>query len=286
MLLDTVRSVLAGDEVPGEVVVVDQSSTPNGALAEMGAVRGCAVRYLRSDATGLSRARNVGLRAVAGEVAVLLDDDMYVAEDWLVRLLAGLPDDARSIATGRVLPASDGESGASVPPAALVQRSEPAVYRGPQARDVVPGANVAFYPETVLALGGYDERLGAGTRFASADDNDMGHRLLVAGGEVHFLPDAVVFHRAWRAPGELVRLRWGYGRGKGAFFAKHAGIRDGHILKRAAIEAGRRLKRAVTSLPRSPRTSAAELVSLGGLLFGALDWLLFVRLPQALRRAR
>ena len=139
--------------------------------------------------------------------------------------------------------------------------------------------------ETVLALGGYDERLGAGTRFASADDNDLGHRLLIAGCEVHFLPEAVVFHRAWRAPGELVRLRWGYGRGKGAFFAKHAGVRDRRILKRAAIEAARRLKRAGTSLHRSPRNAAAELVSFGGMLFGALDWLLFVRLPRALRRA-
>ena len=280
LLEDTVRSVLDGERVPAELVVVDQSVSANSALAATGTVRGCEVRYLHSDTSGLSRARNVGLRAARHDVAVLIDDDMFVEADWLERLVAGRPDGGRSVATGRVLPAPPEGDGGIVPPAALVERDEPAVFRGPQSLDVVPGANVALPRHLVLELGGYDERLGAGTRFAAADDNDMGHRLLAAGCEVHHVPGAVVLHRAWRSRDERLRLRWDYGRGKGAFLAKHSALGDQHVRSRARAEVARRLRRAWESLPREPKAAALELISLGGLASGALGW----KVREGLRR--
>jgi GT2 family glycosyltransferase len=278
LVLDTVRSVLAGSEVPSELIVVDQSASENPELAGMGEVRGCRVRYLHSATVGLSRARNIGLRAASQEIVVMLDDDMFVEEGWLSSLLGGLPSDPQGVVTGRVLAAPPEGHGVEVPPAALVTRDAPAVYRGPQSLDVVPGANVAFRRRLVLDLGGYDERLGAGTRFAAADDNDMGHRLLLAGGEVRHVPEAVVLHRAWRARRELMRLRWQYGRGKGAFYAKHIAAGDGHIRGRAVRELGARLRRAAAQLIASPRTTAAELLSVAGMLWGALEWIAHERL--------
>jgi GT2 family glycosyltransferase len=272
LLLDTVHSVLAGGTVPAEIVVVDQSAAPNPRIAEPRTVRGCVVRYLRSPTTGLGVARNIGLRAANGEVAVMIDDDMLVERDWLGSLLAGLPPERLAVATGRVLPAPGEGTGGTVPPAALVTREEPAVFREPQEIDVVPGANVAMPRELVLELGGYDERLGAGTRFGAADDNDMGYRLLLAGAEVHHVPGAVVLHRPHRAGGDLIRLRWRYGRGKGAFYAKHASVRDRHILRRARTDVWRRLRRAAVAL--APRKTAGELLVLAGMASGALEWLL------------
>ena len=165
--------------------------------------------------------------------------------------------------------------------AGRARRARP-VYRGPQPIDVVPGANVALPRATVLALGGYDERLGAGTRFSAADDNDMGHRLLLAGCEVRHVPAAVVYHRAWRlrrgAPAAALALR----------------ARQGGVLRQAreparppACCAARSRTPAVgcgarsASLPRSPRITAAELVSLAGLAAGALDWLVPSASPRA-----
>lgn len=286
MLLDTVRSVLAGDAVPTELVVVDQSAWALAELAAMRQVDGCSVRYVHSATTGLSRARNVALRTASGEVAVLIDDDMFVDSAWLRSLLAGLPEGLRAVATGRVLPAPDEGRGGSVPAAALVTREEPAVYRGLQPLDIVPGANVALRREFVLALGGYDERLGAGTRFSAADDNDIGHRLLLAGAEVHHVPAAIVLHRAWRSERELLLLRWRYGRGKGAFYAKHAGLRERWVLRRAARDVATRLRRAARNAARRPRSSAGELVALAGITSGALEWVLRERLAQRLRGNR
>jgi GT2 family glycosyltransferase len=164
-------------------------------------------------------------------------------------------------------------AGATVPPAALVTSTGPATYRGRQAADVVPGANVALHRDAVLALGGYDERLGAGTRFASADDNDIGFRLLDAGFEVRHVPDAVVFHRAWRARDERVRMRWNYGRGKGAFYAKHMSRSDRYMLRRLLADTRTRIRLGLGNLRSSPATSASQAVYLAGMLSGVLEWL-------------
>lgn len=273
MLGETVASVLDGERVPRELLVVDQSARPHEGLPDLGTVRGCAVRYLHSAASGLSRARNIGLREAASDVVVLIDDDMFVERGWLELLLAAMPaTEPGVVVTGRVLAAPDEGAGGTVPPAALVTRAAPAVYRGRQPIDVVPGANVALHRATVLALGGYDERLGAGTRFASADDNDIGLRLLDAGCEVRHVPEAVVLHRAWRTQRQRIRMRWDYGRGKGAFYVKHMSRSDRYARRRMAADARTRIRVAATALLRSPPTSAAHLVYLAGMIAGAVEW--------------
>ena len=184
LLGDTVRSVLATHPVPAELVVVDQGDVPDAAIAGLGTVGGCRVVHVPSTTRGLSRARNIGLRAAAHPVVVLLDDDMLVEPGWLEPLVTAVAGSPGTVATGRVLAAPPEDGAAALPPAALVADEEPRVARGPQPRDVMPGANVAVHRDEVLALGGYDERLGAGTRFGAADDNDMGHRLLRAGATI------------------------------------------------------------------------------------------------------
>jgi hypothetical protein len=280
MLAETVASVLEGRAVPRELLIVDQSAGGHPSLAAGGVVRGCAVRYLPSSTSGLSRARNVGLRAATCDVVVLIDDDMLVEPEWLSRLLTGLQQAGpKGVATGRVLPAPPEGSHGEVPPAALVTLATPAVFRGRQPLDVVPGANVAVHRELVLALGGYDERLGAGTRYSAADDNDMGFRLLEAGCEVRHVPGAVVLHRAWRSGSDLVRLRWDYGRGKGAFYAKHLHRHDNFMFRRLTADVRRRLGKALRAVPSSPSTAAAELVSIGAVLSGTCSWLARERIP-------
>ena len=279
MVLETVRSILAARRVPREIVVVDQSTAPQPELEGLGAERGCELRYVRSATSGLSRARNIGLRVASQEAVVILDDDMLVQPDSLELLLAGRGDQgAQVVTTGRLLAAPPERPGLSQPPGALVTRTEPEVFRGRQPRQVVPGPNVALPRELMLAIGGYDERLGAGTRFPGAEDHDLSMRLLDAGCEVRHVPEAVVLHRSWRARRDVVRLRWGYARGVGGFYAKHASLRDRHTLERAARETRTRLRRAAGSALSAPANTARELVTLAGLLVGALEWMLRYRL--------
>jgi GT2 family glycosyltransferase len=279
MVLDTVRSILYGRHVPRELIVVDQSTEPNRSLKSLGNLRGCEVRYVRSRARGVARARNVGLRCASQDVVVMVDDDMLVSDDWLARLLAGLTGgDSRTVATGRVLAAPPDGPGLAQAPAALYERAEPAVFRGRQPIQVVPGPNFAAARSVMAEIGGYDERIGPGTRFPTAEDMDISLRLLDAGCEVRHVPEAVVWHRSWRSPRDLVRLRWGYARGVGGFYAKHASLHDRYGLARAAREVRTRAHRAAGSVFSSPWTTAAELVSLVGIACGAIEWTLRYRI--------
>lgn len=282
MLLDTVQSVLSARSVPSEILVIDQSMTPCAELAGLGTVRGCEVRYVHAAITGLSRGRNLGVRLATCDIIWVLDDDMLVNDDSLESLLAGRSGGGdRTVTTGRLLAAPPDRPGLGQAPGALVTRTTPEVFRGRQRRQVVPGPNIALPRHVMLEIGGYDERLGPGTRFPAAEDHDLSLRLLDAGCEVRHVPEAVVLHRAWRSRRDLTRLRWGYARGVGGFYAKHAGLRDRHILGRAAGELSSRLRRAGSSVFSSPATTIAELLSLGGLFTGVLEWSLRYRLGRS-----
>jgi GT2 family glycosyltransferase len=273
MLLEAVRSILASGRLPKEIVVVDQSDSPHPDLEDMGTVRGCEVRYVHSPTPGVSRGRNLGLRLASQDVVVMLDDDMVVQPDSLELLLAPhTGDGARFVTTGRVLAAPPERPGLAQAQSALVTRSAPETFRGRQSFLVVPGANVALPRHVVLEIGGYDERLGPGTRFPAAEDHDLSLRLLDAECEVRHVPEAIVGHRAWRPKRELTRLRWAYARGMGGFYAKHASLRDRHVLGLAVTEVRRRLSVGVTSIVSAPSMSAAQLISLIGIFAGALEW--------------
>jgi GT2 family glycosyltransferase len=281
LLLDTVRSVLRARSRPREIVVIDQSPLPHSELSDLGTVRGCEVRYIHSPTPGVSRARNLAFRLASQDIVVLLDDDMLVGDDSLEHLLAGQRGHgARAVATGRVLAAAAEGPGLPPAPGALVSSIEPAIFRGRQPVQVVPGANVALPRSVLLEIGGYDERLGPGTRFPAAEDHDLSLRLLDAGCEVRHVPEAVVLHRSWRSRRALVRLRWTYARGVGAFYAKHASLHDRHVLERAAREVRICVRTGTASLLRSPSATAGEVVSLAGLLVGAVEWSLRYRTPR------
>jgi GT2 family glycosyltransferase len=284
MLIDTINSVLSARRVPRQIVVVDQSAEPHPEVASLGDARGCEVRYVHSTTSGLARARNVGLLEASEDVVVILDDDMLVQDDSLELLLAGRGERGpMTITTGRLLAAPPERPGLTQPPGALTTRTEPEVFRGPQPRQVVPGPNVALPRRVLLEIGAYDERLGAGTRFPAGEDHDLSLRLLDAGCEVRHVPEAVVLHRSWRDRRDVVRLRWGYARGVGGFYAKHASLRDRHALGRAAREVRTRFGRALTSVISSPGVTARELVTLAGLLVGAIEWTLRFRLGRQRR---
>jgi GT2 family glycosyltransferase len=220
---------------------------------------------------GLSRARNLGAAAVWARVLVFVDDDVLVTRGWLEALLVSVSGSERDVGTGRVL-LGEPES----PDAFQVaQRTEsaPAVFSQPGRRDVLAGGNMAIHRAAFEAIGRFDERLGAGTRLPGAEDNDLGFRLLEAGYRIMFVPDALIYHRQWRPQREYLHVRFGYGAGQGAFYAKHARRRDGHMLKRAAWHVGHYLVRLPWRLVAAPRRAAGDVAFLGGLAVGASRWI-------------
>ena len=261
-----VASVLAGAGRPAEVLVVDQSREPNPTLSSD---RREGVRYLHRPGSGLAVARNIGFREAHHDVVALLDDDMTVDADWLRNLVAARTEPSGAT-TGRVLAAPVQRGQHPLPDAALITLDEPQTWRGRQRSDVLPGASVTLPRRLVLDLGGFDERLGAGTVFGSAEDNDLGVRLLGAGVEVRHVPEAIAWHRARDSAADDRRIRFAYGTGKGALHAKH--VRDREMIVRLLRDAARRSARIARHLWRQPELARSEAVYLTGFATGFVRW--------------
>ena len=273
---DAVRSVLAGELRAVEVLVIDQGTRPDPALEAL-ATEHPSVRYRTVEEQGLSRARNLGANEARGEIVAFLDDDEVAEPGWLAAHVAALVQaGARTVVTGRVLPGEAEVADAVVP--SMVLGSEPARYHGRLDRDVLAGGNMAAWRSELVAAGGFDPRLGPGTAWPAAEDNDLGLRLLESGHTIAYVPTALVRHRAWRAGASYPRLRWRYGLGKGGFYAKHARLDGTYGLRRASRDVARRLVRGVASVTR-PRYAAGELAYAAAVIVGMTRWL--IRRPTA-----
>ena len=238
--------------------------------------RGCEVRYLWSQSVGLSRANNTGIAAAKHDALVFTHDDVLVAPSWHGALVRALVEAGpRAVVTGRVPPTTAGKPGDSSPSIRLDET--PAVYEGRIGTDVLYPLNMAMHRSAIVAIGHFDERLGLGTGFPGGEDNNFGFRLLEAGYRVVSVPEAVVYHRAWMSEGEFLALRWSYGRGRGAYYAKHLSLRDPYMLKRRRHDVLKRVLRFPSRLWRDRRGAYGDAAFTLGVLSGAAEWLLTQR---------
>ena len=270
MLVDTVRSILGGRELPSEIVIIDQSVRPSNQLARIGSYAGCEIKYVRSTEYGVSHGRNLGVKLAHHDVLVLTDDDMRVPAEWfgsLVRAL--LRERPGTVVTGQVFIDAPERPNTFAPPSTRGER--PAVYEG-RLKDDPLTPNMALHRSVFEQVGGYDTRLGPGTRFPAAEDNDFGFRLLEMGCRIAYVPEAFLYHRAWRDRREEYKLCWKYEMGQGAFYAKHMRLSDRFMLNRMLWQIRNQTIRMLRMCLRDRRKSLIDAISIGALLVGAVGW--------------
>lgn len=272
LLADAVESIWRGSRLPAEIVVVDQSTSPHPSLASASGPPGCALRYLWQNERGLSRARNRAVAAARHEILAFVDDDVLVSADWFDNLLSALAAlGPGCVVTGRVESGDPEVAGGFC--LSLITDEAPAVYTAPTtAYDVLVTFNMAVCRGVLLDVGGFDERLGPGTRFPAAEDNDLAFRLLKAGYRIAYVPEATVYHRAWR--NEYFAVRWNYGKGQGAFYAKCLSRERGYSVQRLRHDTRKYLSRSLRGLRTDRRKAAGDAIFVMALFLGASEWLL------------
>lgn len=272
LLAETVESVLAGSEVPAEILILDQSASRDLALEALRSPR-CQLRYVWRREPGVSRARNAGVRLARHAWLAFLDDDIRVHSDWFACLLAAAVEAGpRSVITGRVLPEQPATKDGFVP--STITDEQRIEYRGRIGLDILYSNNMMLHRSAFEEVGGFDERLGGGARFPTAEDNDLAHRLLEAGYTIIYAPEPTVVHRAWRSGRDYLPLRWRYARGQGAFYAKNLDLHDRYILRRAVHDLTHNSRRFFRFLRREPRRATGQLVHVAGVASAMAQWLL------------
>jgi GT2 family glycosyltransferase len=233
-LLPTLAAGVAGHPV----LIVDQSKDERTAQLVNGLP---SVTYLRSE-PGLSVGRNAAVAATTTELIAFTDDDVSLPAGWLDKIMALFAQhpDAGAVC-GRATMASTG---------VLAPGVDPAVVRWPaNPFGLGSGFNMAFRRSALAEAGTFDEELGAGARYRSAEDSDMLYRVLRSGWSVVCSDDITVVHDDWRGRREELALHFGYGLGAGAQTAGHVRAGDRIAGRIALREAGRHLVTTVRALP-------------------------------------
>ncbi|GJE44291.1 glycosyltransferase family 2 protein [Methylobacterium soli] len=158
-----------------DVIVVDQNADERLAwLAEEGRFR-FAVTHLRSSIRHSSHARNLGLQQARGDIIAFPDDDCTYPADLLARIDRAFRED----------PGLGVRTGPSAAPGGGLGSGRWRPQSGPiGCRDVwtsVIEFNMFIRRSLIQDLGGFDERLGVGSPFGSAEANDLVIRAIQAG---------------------------------------------------------------------------------------------------------
>ena len=273
-LLPTLDALGAQDPaVP--VLVVEQSEELDPRLVEREG-RTPWLTVLHHDERGLSAARNIGWRSVQTLWVAYVDDDCRVAPDWGVQLQAAI-DAHPDVATisGDVPDAGAPDADDYLPVTAFkVDRPEMLAGRRVPPWRIGMGVFMAVRRDVVESHGGWDVRLGAGTRpFPAGEDVDFNYRLLRSGERAFVTPQIRAVHHQWRRPEDLPPLYEGYMAAWAGFALKH--LRTGDVrggLWLWGLGVGDLLRMTASALRRRSRLRARVSASkLRGLVRGTYE---------------
>ena len=213
------------------MVIVDNSH--DGVVARtLVDFEGLRMRCCHEPVPGLSRARNRGLSEVRSELIAWIDDDEVADPDWIGWIKRGFafPERPDAVA-GLMLPAeleTDAQvnferyggfnRGRGIEPVPLLA-GKPSVFD-----PLYPlpnfgaGGNMAFRTEMLRAIGGFDNRLGAGTLTHGGDETRALSLLLENGSMILYWPPAITWHHHRRTDEALEEQFFGYSAGLTAFY--------------------------------------------------------------------
>jgi len=217
---------------PDFTVLVVDNSTHGDVARTMTDVDGLAMRCCHEPKPGLSHARNRGLSEIDSELVAWLDDDEVADPDWIFWVKQGFSSPYRPNAVvGKMFPAElpgtapvDWErygghnKGRGMEPE-LLRAGTPTVVDPLYPRPIFgSGGNMAFRTETLRAIGGFDNRLGAGTLTRGGEDTKALSLLLEAGYSILHWPPAVTWHYHRATDQDLATKLFGNAAGLTAYY--------------------------------------------------------------------
>ena len=253
--VDSVVSALAPSD---ELLVVEAETRAAHDLVEGFDDPRC--RWLGAPVPGRSLQLNQGIRAAAGEVILVTDDDCVVAPGWIDAMAGVFVEDDVGMAFGPV----DGLT--RTPGNTPARRLAP----GPAPREMWAfshGAAMGVRRSAAVEVGGFDERLGPGAA-VHGEEADMLLRIQAAGWRCWVADAPPVQHLPWRSESEDVQNLLVYERGGGAWVG--AAVRRDPRAAAGAIWTRLRYQLGHFSSPSSTRFALRAQLSFGSGLAAGL----------------
>ena len=141
---------------------------------------------------------------------LLTDDDCRVPCDWVDEMTAPFANPAVGVVFGPV-------RGLSELPGSPSTASLPAGPAPPELWNYAHGASMAVRRRALREIGGFDERLGAGSECRGGEEADVVLRAAARGWLCEIAGGATVRHLEWRDDAENRDNLLGYQRGSGAY---------------------------------------------------------------------
>lgn len=163
-----------------EIIVADDASNDETASLLESAQAREGVRFTRlARRSGAGAARNRAIAIARSELLIFLDDDAFVASDFVARHLRAHDGRPRALVAGGIIEVREPRAPATAS----------ASWRGYH-RHPMPGGNSSVMRAHVLAVGGFDESFDA----YGWQDQELAERLLRAGLRRRFVRGAAIHH--------------------------------------------------------------------------------------------
>lgn len=267
---ECVNSLFRQASSPGdlEVIVVDDGSEDGTARL----ARQCGARVVSIERSGAAAARNRGVERASGDILLFTDADCRPGADWVDRMTRPFLDPGVTATKG--VYRSDQKS--------LTARFVQLEYTGRYARtrradrvDFIDTYSAGFRRRQFFRAGGFDER------FVIGEDQEFSFRYASLGGDMVFVPDAVVTHLHADSPWRYFRKKLAIGYWKIAVLSHHPrkAISDSHTPQTLKVEMLATLG-AMGAVPFAGQAIGAAVLALSG---GAL---VVCMAPSVLRASR
>ena len=170
-LESTVRSILACEPAPDEIILVDDGSNDGSEKI----AKDLPVRLVKRNHQGRAAALNAGIECAQGDLILFTDADCIVPADWVAKLVEVMDDRQWAGVGGNLLPGKiTAVETAKILPY-IHEFEQGRQLEGAYTRYCLNGNNMALLAQALRAVGGFDER------YLHGADADLTRRMLEAG---------------------------------------------------------------------------------------------------------
>jgi glycosyltransferase involved in cell wall biosynthesis len=235
-ILETcLQSIVDGSCWPGQIIVVDQSSSQRiGGWIRTVCSFGMNAKHVPSSQRGKAAALNLGIEQTKTRFVAITDDDCFVERHWLREMNVNLLQNPEAIITGPAI----AEGPEKV--VAEVNSLERVISERPRLKfDLFCGSNMGVAMTVIKRVGFFDED----SYLLNAEDCEWAYRALRSSVPIIYLPKIKVRHHGWRNLDLRYTRYEAYAQSHGGFYGKYLCRGDWFIAIRVVIHHIRAFRR-------------------------------------------